>query len=104
MLPLNAKPVEVTVDGVDVSSFVDSKFLGLLSKKVAGVRAASLTFIHEVNDKDIHGEPKLRTIRIMFVERPKKDGSNPVSVDTQTSEDLQATLSAIEDFMTPANR
>lgn len=99
-LPMGAKPVEVFVEGVDISYFFDARFLGLLSKRIPGVRVASIAFFHEVSDKDVHGEPKLRTIRLTFTERPKKDGRTPVSVDTEFPEDLQSTLSAMDEFRT----
>lgn len=97
MLPLGAKPVEAYLRGVDLSDLVEEKFFAVMSKKLPGTRVAAVTFVREVSDKDVHGEPKLRSVTIWYPERPK-GSDNVVSVDADDPDELQGTLEALDEF------
>lgn len=101
-MPLGARPVEAYVDGIDISNFLDSTFLGLLTKRLPGIRAVAISFAHEIDDKDIHGEHKIRRITIWYPERPRGAKTPSVSVDTDSPDDLTATLDAMAEFVSPA--
>jgi hypothetical protein len=97
-LPLGARTVEAYVDGPDVSSYIDPTFLGLLSKRLPGIRAVAVTFAREVEEKDVHGDRKFRVVTIWYPDRPKGTSIPTVSVDTDSPEELDGALNAMNDF------
>jgi len=97
---MDAKPVEAYVEGVNLSVLLDPKLFGILSRRLSGIRAVAVTLMHETSGQDVHGEPNLDTITIWYPKRPRPgEPEGPISVDTNSAADLEATLASIEEFL-----
>ena len=85
------KPIQVRVDGLNIKSFLDDRFIGMMKKEFSDIRFQHICFyIYKGEDKDEY---------ISLIHKsPEDEGSNILVIDTEKSESLNKLYDLLKKF------
>ena len=85
------KPIQVRIDGQNIKSFLDDRFIGMLNKEFGDIRFQHICFY------TYKGEDKDEYVSLVH-NTPEDEGSNKLVIDTEKPETLNKLYELLKKF------